>query len=77
MYKVPDGKNTRYTSQGVGNRTDLQNAYGKGSPAPDTYRIKSCFDNSIDHRKGPIILEKFTPLVICNFKFLIFILAFE
>ena len=69
LYKVPDLKSTRYTSQGLGNRIDMQNAYGKGSPAPDTYKLKSCFDNSLDHKKGAIILEKFTPLATGNMKF--------
>jgi len=76
IYNLPDGKSTRYASQGFGNRVDLTNPYGKGSPAPNSYRIKSCFDNSLDHKKGPLILERFTPLVIYNIFFYIFFIAF-
>lgn len=63
IYNIPSIKSTRYASQGYGNRVDFSNPNGKASPAPNTYRIKSCFDNSLDHKKGCMILEKFTPVV--------------
>ena len=64
IYTIPDNKCQRYTSQGLGNRMELKNPAGKGSPAPNAYRIKSCFENSVDHKKGALFLEKFTPIVI-------------
>ena len=64
IYNVPDNKCQRFTSQGFGKRLDLKNPAGKGSPAPNTYRLKSCFDRSVDLKKGALILEKFTPIVI-------------
>jgi hypothetical protein len=67
MYDLPASKSMRFTSQGFGNKTELKNPSGKGSPAPNSYRIKSCFDSSIDHKKGPIFLERFTPMVILLF----------
>ena len=67
MYDLPASKSMRFTSQGFGNKTELKNPSGKGSPAPNSYRIKSCFDSSIDHKKGTIFLERFTPMVILLF----------
>ena len=67
IYNVPDNKSSRYTSQGYGNRVDVTNPYGRGSPAPNTYSIKSCFDSSLEQKKGALLLERFTPLV--NFLF--------
>lgn len=63
MYSIPDGKSTRYTSQGYGSRVDLKNKAGQNSPPPNTYKIKSCFEQSVEHRKGPIILQKYPQIV--------------
>lgn len=62
-YKLPDWKSPKYTTLGFGHRYDLSNPYGKDSPGP-SYKIKSCFDRSVAQKKGPLILEKFVPLVI-------------
>lgn len=67
IYNVPDNKCSRYTSQGFGSRVEITNPYGKGSPAPNTYSIRSCFDSSVDRKKGALILERFTPLVKISF----------
>jgi len=64
MYSIPEGKSTRYATQGIGKRADLKNATGRCSPPPNTYNIRSCFEKSIEHKKGALFLEKFTPVVI-------------
>jgi hypothetical protein len=63
MYSIPEGKSCRYTSQGFGKRIELKNHAGRNSPPPNTYNIKSCFDKSIEHRKGALLLEKNPPIV--------------
>jgi len=63
MYSIPDGKSTRFTSQGFGGRCNLKNPKGQSSPPPNTYNIKSCFEKSIEHRKGALLLEKCPPIV--------------
>jgi len=63
MYSIPDGKNMRFTTQGFGKRYELKNITGRSSPPPNTYHIKSCFDKSVEHRKGALMLEKVPPIV--------------
>lgn len=64
IYSIPDNKSSRFTSQGFGGKIDMANPVGKGSPAPNSYKLKSCFDNSTEKKKGAVFLEKFSPLVI-------------
>jgi len=68
IYLIPDGKNSRYTSQGFGKRCEMKNPAGQSSPPPNTYKIKSCFDKSVEHRKGALFLEK-CPVVVNKSKF--------
>lgn len=63
MYSIPEGKSCRYTSQGFGKRIELKNQTGRNSPPPNSYLIKSCFDKSVEHRKGALLLEKNSPIV--------------
>jgi hypothetical protein len=63
LFKLPDSKSTKYTTLGFGNRYDFSNPNGKDSPGP-SYKVKSCFEKSVAHKKGPLILEKFNYLVI-------------
>ncbi len=67
MYSIPVAKSSRFTSQGFGRRIDLKNPAGQNSPPPNSYRIKSCFDQSLEHRKGAVLLEKTPPIVKINF----------
>lgn len=64
LYTLPDSKCKRYTSQGFGNKINVENQGGKGSPAPNSYKIRSCFEDSSKKKIGPTILEKFSPMVI-------------
>jgi hypothetical protein len=66
MYNLPETKSNRFTSQGFGSKLENINPSGLGSPAPNSYRLKSCFENSLDKKKGPVFLEKFSPLVNIN-----------
>ncbi len=67
FYTIPEGKSTRYTSQGFGGRLDIKNAKGQNSPPPNTYKIKSCFEKSVDFKKGALLLEKCISIVINSF----------
>jgi hypothetical protein len=52
IYNLPDKKNGRATTQGVGNRRDLRPQPGQSSPPPNTYRIKSSVDiMNLDKKK--------------------------
>ncbi len=64
IYNVPERKSSRFTSQGYGKRYELKNPNGQGSPPPNTYKIKSCFERSVDHKKGALFLEKYPPIVL-------------
>lgn len=66
MYLIPDGKSSRFTSQGFGRRADMKNPAGQNSPPPNTYQIKSCFERSVEHCKGAVLLEKI-PSIVINF----------
>jgi hypothetical protein len=70
IYNLPETKSLRFTSQGFGNKLEMINPTGLGSPPPNSYRLKSCFENSIDKKKGPLFMEKFSPLVSFYFLFL-------
>lgn len=72
LYSIPESKSQRFTSQGYGNKVEMHNLTGKGAPAPNAYKLKSCFDNYLDHKKGVIFLEKFTPMVYLYLKSYIF-----
>lgn len=63
MYCVPEGKSSRFTSQGYGKRYEIKNVAGHNSPPPNTYKLKSCFEKSIDQRKGALLLEKYPKIV--------------
>ena len=69
IYNIPMLKSTRQASQGYGVKSDLMSKIVKDTPAPNSYRLKSCFENAVDNRKGPLILERFTPMVIFLFLF--------
>lgn len=71
IYSVPEGKSLRYTSQGYGKRYELKNVAGLSSPSPSTYKIKSCFEKSVDQKKGALMLEKYPSIV--NNKIKVFI----
>ena len=58
IYNLPENKNGRTTTQGIGERKDLRPAPGKGSPPPNTYRIKSCFEEQLADRKKVVMGEK-------------------
>lgn len=64
IYCIPDGKNSRCASQGFGKRIEIKNRAGQNSPAPNTYKIISCFDSSVEHKKGAVLLEKYPPIVL-------------
>jgi len=59
IYNLPDFKSTRYTILGYGKRGLFWHNYGKGSPSPNTYTIKTVFDMNLKHKKGFIFGEKF------------------
>lgn len=61
IYNIPVFRSTRYTIQGYGGRKDLRPVFGKGSPSPDTYIIKSCFDMNKLKNKGPSMGKKLKP----------------
>jgi hypothetical protein len=63
IYSLPEFKNRRYTTQGLGGRKDLRPRVGSCSPPPDTYNIKTCFDVNIQKRKGMSLLQKVPALV--------------
>jgi len=67
MYSIPDVKSSRFTSLGYGKRIEIKNRAGQGSPPPNTYRIISCFDKSVENRKGAVMLEKCPAIVIIFF----------
>jgi len=73
IYCIPEGKSSRFTSQGFGKRHEIKNISGRCSPPPNSYFLKSCFEKSVEHKKGAIILEKCPPIVRENlilFKFI-------
>lgn len=43
---------------GFGNRKFLSNLSNSSYPSPTEYKIRSCFDYNVLHRKGPIISPK-------------------
>ena len=45
---MDETKSLRFTSQGFGNKLEMINPTGLGSPPPNSYRLKSCFENSIE-----------------------------
>jgi hypothetical protein len=67
MQALPTTKTFRSTTQGFGKRYDILPLQGRGSPSPDTYNIKTCFDINIKTKKGIKIQEKVEPLVKINF----------
>lgn len=64
IYSIPEGRNFRYTTQGFGKRSEIKNHAGRNSPPPNAYNIKSCFEKSVEHKKGVLLLEKVPPIVI-------------
>ena len=77
LYVLPDTISQKYTTLGVGSKMEFHNPGGKGSPGPNVYNLKSCFENSGERKKGAIFLEKFSPMVIliCNYNFIYFFLC--
>ena len=64
IYKLPDTKTDRFTTQGYGERKELRSSKGQNSPPLNTYEIKTCFDFNLEKKKGPLIHEKIPGLVI-------------
>ena len=71
-YIIPEIKNSRFTTQGFGKRTDIRGLQCRNSPPPNNYNLKSCFDNSLEKKKGPFLLEKFPEIVKIKFFLLLF-----
>jgi hypothetical protein len=63
IYKLPDTKSDRWTSQGYGERKDLRPTPGANSPPSNKYNIRSCFEDNLTKKKGPLILDKIPGLV--------------
>jgi len=67
IYSIPENRSFRYTTLGFGKRLELKTKAGRNSPPPNTYNIKSCFEKSVEHRKGVLLLEKVPSIVIIFF----------
>lgn len=63
MQLLPTTRTHRTTTLGFGERYSFKPLIGEGSPAPNKYNIRTCFDINIEHKKGVKIKKKVDPLV--------------